>query len=108
MAFGAWFRVDDATLLLTARAVRNASPATAPRSSGCCFPRNILDEPPDPIDVSLLGPDAEAQPPNDVADLIEQPGLAPSRGWVLRPVHAVFPYGRARAPCTISRVVKAL
>jgi hypothetical protein len=47
----------------------------------------VQDEPPDPIDVYLLGPDAEAQTPNDVADLIEQPGLAPSRGWVLRPVH---------------------
>ena len=79
MAFGAWFRVDDATLLLTARAVRNACPATARRSSGCCFPPEH-NEPPDPIDVSLLGPDAEAQPLNDVADLIEQPGLAPSRG----------------------------
>lgn len=88
MAFGAWFRVDDATLLLTARAVRNASPAIVPRSSGCRFPQNM--EPPDPIDVSLLGPDAEAQPPNDVADLIEQPGLAPSRG------------GSEACPCHVS------
>ena len=32
------------------------------------------DEPSDPIDVSVLG-DAVVQPPNDVADLIEQPGL---------------------------------
>lgn len=38
------------------------------------------------------------QPPDDVADLIEQPGLAPSRGRILMPVHAVFPYGGARGP----------
>ena len=53
MAFGAWFRVDDATLLLTARAVRNASPATTPRSSGCCFPRNMMNR--DYMDVMLWG-----------------------------------------------------
>ena len=37
------------------------------------------------------------QPPHD-ADLIEQPGLAPRRGRILMSVHAVFPYGGARAP----------
>ena len=35
--------------------------------------------------------------------LIEQPGLAPNRGWVLRPVHAVFSYGRARPLYNLSR-----
>ena len=41
---------------------------------------------------------AVVQPADDVAGLIEQPGLAPSRGRILMPVHAVFPYGWARAP----------
>ena len=72
MAFGAWFRVDDARLLLTARAVRNASPATAPPLLGMLLPAEhdepngqepgfyeVQDAPPDPINVSLLGPDAE-------------------------------------------------
>jgi hypothetical protein len=107
MAFGAWFRVDDATLLLTAKAVRNASPATAPHSSGCRFPRNRMNrriQSTYPRSVRMLKRSRRMT----VADLIEQPGLAPSRGWVLRLVHAVFSYGRARNPCTISRVVKAL
>ena len=82
MAFGAWFRVNDATLLLTVRVVRNA-PRHRPPLLGMLLPAEhdepngqepgfyeVQDEPPDPIDVSLLGPDAEAQPPNDVADLI--------------------------------------
>ena len=56
------------------------------------------DKASDPIDVGLLGPDAVVQPPDDAADLIEQPGLVPSRGQVLMSVHAVFPYGGARAP----------
>ena len=57
----------------------------------------VQDEPSDPIDVSLLGVDAVVvvHPPDDAADLIEQPGLAPRRGMS---VHAVFPYGGARAP----------
>ena len=49
----------------------------------------------DPIDVSLLGADAVVQPPDDSADLIEQ------LGWLrvgAGSVHAVFPYGGARAP----------
>jgi hypothetical protein len=66
------------------------------------------DKASDPIDVGLLGPDAVVQPPDDVADLIEQPGLVPSRGQLLMSVHAVFPYGGARAPCTIPFVFKAL
>jgi hypothetical protein len=51
-----------------------------------------------PMDVGLLGADAVVQPPDDAADLIEQPGLAPSRRQILMSVHAVFPYGGARAP----------
>jgi hypothetical protein len=38
------------------------------------------------------------QPPDDAADLIEQPGLVPSRGQILMSVHSVFPYGGARLP----------
>ncbi len=59
-----------------------------------------MDEPSDPIDVSLLSVDAVVvvRPPDDAADLIEQPGLAPCRGRILMSVHAVFPYGGARAP----------
>ena len=49
----------------------------------------------------LPRPDAVAQPPDDVADRIQQPGL-----FFFGPVHAVFPYGRARPPCTIPCVVK--
>jgi hypothetical protein len=56
------------------------------------------DEPSGPIDVSVLGADAVVQPPDDVANLIEQPGLAPRRCRILRSVHAVFPYGGVRAP----------
>ncbi|MGH8594903.1 MAG: hypothetical protein ACREV3_13965 [Gammaproteobacteria bacterium] len=37
------------------------------------------DEPPDPIDIGVLGSDAVVQPPDDVADLVEQPGLAARR-----------------------------
>jgi hypothetical protein len=33
-----------------------------------------------------------------VADLIEQPGLAPRRCRIRMSVHAVFPYGGVRAP----------
>lgn len=51
---------------------------------------------------------AIVQPADDVADLIEQPGLAPSRDRILMPVHAVFPYGGARAPSAIPFIVKAL
>jgi hypothetical protein len=60
----------------------------------------VQDEPSDPIDVSLLGVDAVVvvQPPDDAADLIEQPGSAPRRGRILMSVHAVFPYGGACAP----------
>jgi len=56
------------------------------------------DERSDPIDAGLLGADAVVQPPDDAADLIEQPGLAPRRGRILMSVHAVFPYGGVRAP----------
>jgi hypothetical protein len=56
------------------------------------------DVPSDPIDVGLLGADAVVQPPDDAADLIEQPGLAASRAQILMSVHVVFPYGGARAP----------
>jgi hypothetical protein len=52
MAFGAWFRMDDATLLLTARAVRNAL-ATSTPSSRCRFPGNRMNR--DYMDVMLLG-----------------------------------------------------
>jgi hypothetical protein len=65
------------------------------------------DEAPDPIDVSVLGADAVVQPPDDVADLIDQPGLAPRRCRILISVHAVFPYGGAHAPCTTPFVFKA-
>ena len=65
------------------------------------------DEPSDPIDVSVLG-DAVVQPPNDVANLIEQPGLAPRWCRILMSVHAVFPYGWGAPPCTIPVVFKAL
>jgi hypothetical protein len=37
------------------------------------------------------------QPPDDASDLIEQPGLAPSRLQILMSLDAVFPYGGARA-----------
>jgi hypothetical protein len=36
------------------------------------------------------------QPPDDVADLIEQPGLAARRCRILMSVHTVFPYWGAR------------
>ena len=42
MAFGAWFCVD-ATLLLTVRAVRNASPALPPPPPGCRSPWNRMN-----------------------------------------------------------------
>jgi hypothetical protein len=55
------------------------------------------DEPSDPIDVSLLGTDAVMQPPDDASDVIELSGFTPPRGRILMSVHAVFPYGGARA-----------
>jgi hypothetical protein len=68
------------------------------------------DEPSDPIDVSLLAVDAVVvvQPPDDAADLIEQHGLGPRRRRILMSVHAVFPYGGARAPLNIPLLGKAL
>jgi hypothetical protein len=68
----------------------------------------LQDEAPDPIDVSLLGADAVVQSPDDVANLIEQPGLPPNRGRTLASPHAVFPYGGAHAPCRIHYDFKAL
>ncbi|MGH8524321.1 MAG: hypothetical protein ACREXY_08915 [Gammaproteobacteria bacterium] len=38
------------------------------------------------------------QAPDDVADLIEPPGLASRRNRILMSVHAVFCYVRARTP----------
>ena len=60
------------------------------------------DELPDPIDVSLHGPDAEALPPTDVAGVIEQPGLDSEAC----PCRVSLREG-ARL-CTIPCVVKAL
>ena len=69
------------------------------RTHLCRMPLPVeQDEPSDPIDVGQLGADAVVQPPDDAADLIEQPGLAPRRGRILMSVHAVFPYGGTRAP----------
>ena len=67
------------------------------------------DEPSDPIDVGLLGADAVVQPPDDAADLIEQPGLAPSRGRdsSCLSMPCFLTVGRA-PPCTIPFVFKAL
>ena len=45
---------------------------------------------------------------DDVANLIEQPGLAPRWCRILMSVHAVFPYGWGAPPCTIPVVFKAL
>ena len=60
------------------------------------------------IGVALLRLDAATQPPDDVADLTDPLGLAPSQGPILVLVHTVFPYGEARAPCTIPFAFKAL
>jgi hypothetical protein len=93
MAFSAGFgwRGDPA---LDRKMVRNALTSTYLR--GAPLPVEE-DEAPDPVDVGLLGADAVVQPANDVAHLIEQPWLAPSRGQIPRSVHAVFPYGGAPA-----------
>jgi hypothetical protein len=68
------------------------------------------DEPSDPIDVSPLGVDAVVvvvvQPPDDAAELIEQPGLAPRRGRILMSMPCFPTVGRALL-CTIPYLVKA-
>jgi hypothetical protein len=46
----------------------------------------------------MRGADAVVQPPDDVAHLIEQPGLVPRRDRILMSVHAMLPYGGARTP----------
>jgi hypothetical protein len=57
------------------------------------------EEPSDRIHVSLLGVDAVVvvQPPDDAADLIEQPGLAPQSGPDPHVCPCPVPYGGARA-----------
>ncbi len=74
---------------------RNASHLGRPHLGGMPLPME-QDEAPDRIDVGLLGADAVVQPPDDIANLIEQPGFPPNRGRILKSVHAVFPYGGTR------------
>jgi len=66
------------------------------------------DEPPDPVYIGLLGPDAGVQPPDDVAELIEQSSRprvdARSQCLSLPCFHAV---GLA-PPCTTPFLIKAL
>lgn len=49
-----------------------------------------MHEAPEPIDVGRLGPDT-VMPADDVADLVDQPGLATRRERILMSVHARFP-----------------
>ena len=67
------------------------------------------DKPSDPIDVSLLGVDAVVvvQPPDDAADLIEQPGLVPRRDRILMSSMPCFPTVGRAPPCAIPLLVKA-
>lgn len=107
MAFGAWFCVDDATFLLTARAARNACPSAATLSSGRRFPWNSMKRRIQ-FHVVQFGLDAATQPTDDVADVIDQLGLSPLRERNLLCRDAVFHDGRTAAPLHNFLVVKAL
>jgi len=48
--------------------------------------------------VALPRPDAVVRPPDDVADLIDQPGLGSVRERILISVHAVSPDDRSPPP----------